>query len=144
MTKEMLNQLEGFEIFVEKMESFVNDVMSGERSTHFNRSDFDLRTINGDSYPIPNDLQGYMDLWKEVQEDFVKVKKMWGDDDFSRNEFFFDLYWNDKLTNTAYYDDEAFWVFYDCNKGVVYDIPTDKETLESNREWIKYDALPSF
>lgn len=144
MTKEMLNQLEGFEIFVEKMESFVNDVMSGERSTHFNRNDFDLRTFNGDTYPIPNGLQDYMNLWKAVQDDFAKVKKTWEDDDFSRNEFFFDLYWNDKQENAAYYDDEAFWLFYDCNKGVVYDIPTDKETLESNREWIKYGALPSF
>ena len=144
MKKETLKQLEAFEIFVERMEAWIENVMQGERSEKYNRNDFDLRTFNGDSYPIPNDLQDYMDLWKAVQDDFAKVKKTWGDYDFSRNEFFFDLYWNDKLTNTAHYDDDAFWVYYDCNKGVVYDIPTDKETLEGKREWIKYAALPSF
>lgn len=134
--------MEAFEVFAEKMESFINDAMEGYNQPK--RKEFDLRTYDGDSYAIPNDLQGYMALWKAVQEDYAKVKEMWKDDDFSRNEFFFDLYWNDKQANTAFYEDEAFWVFYDYDKGVVYDIPTDKETLENKREWIKYDALPSF
>lgn len=138
MKKETLNQLEAFEIFVERMEAWVENVMQGERSEKYNRNDFDLRTFNGASYTIPNDLQDYMNLWKVVQKDLVRVKKMWEDDDFSRNDFFFDLYWNDKLTNTAYYEDEVFWVFYDYDNGVVYELPSDEEKLTNAREWVKW------
>lgn len=125
MTKELLNQLQPFEIFVEKMEEFVEEIKfdNGLQKAGFKLEDMDLRTKDGEIFPIPTKLEDYFDLWKEVRrcaDDFFMEKDTEKRDVWGLNEFFFDLYWNDVEHNSAYYQDMVFWVFFDDSKGICY------------------------
>lgn len=124
MKKELLKQLEDFEIFVERMEKFVEEIKSDEiilnLDSNFNH--YDLRTKDGDCFPLPNTLQDYLDMWKCVAQ---CAHEYYTETDLDKrelgcNEFFFDLYWNETKSNTAYYQDEVFWVEFDDQKGIVY------------------------
>ena len=125
MKKELLKQLEDFEIFVERMEKFVDEIKSDEILLNLdpNFDHYDLRTKDGDIFCLPNTLQDYLDMWKCVAqcsrdyyiETDVEKRELYG-----MNEFFFDLYWNDVKGNSAYYQDEVFWVEFDDQKGIVY------------------------
>lgn len=127
MTKELLNQLQPFEIFVERMEKFVEEIKTDEvlKKAGFKLEDMDLRTKDGDIFSIPTKLEDYFDLWKEVKscaDDYYKEpdidkREIWG-----LNEFFLDLYWNDVAGNSAYYQDMVFWVFFDDTKGIHYEL----------------------
>ena len=126
MTTELINQLKPFEIFVERLESFVNKVKADEvlKKAGFKICDMDLRTKDGDIFPIPEKFEDYFDIWacvKQYADDYfsepdLQKREIWG-----MNEFFFDLYWNDIEGNAAYYQDMVFWVFFDDNEGICYE-----------------------
>lgn len=115
MTKELLDQLQPFEIFVEKMEEFVEEIKSDKdiQKAGFKLEDMDLRTKDGEIFSVPTKLEDYFDLWKEVRrcaDDFFMEKDIEKRDIWGLNEFFFDLYWNDVAGNSAYYQNMAFWI----------------------------------
>lgn len=126
MTKEMLDQIKNFEIFVERLEAFVEEIKSDEvlKKAGFKLEEMDLRTKDGDIFPIPQKLEDYFEIWscvKDCADDYFKEpdiekREIWG-----LNEFFLDLYWNDIEGKSAYYQDMVFWVFFDDAKGIVYD-----------------------
>lgn len=125
MKKELLKQLEDFEIFMEKMEKFVDEIKSDEILLDFdsNFDHYDLRTKDGDIFWLPNTLQDYLDMWKCVAQcsrDYYIETDLEKRELYGMNEFFFDLYWNDVKGNSAYYQDEVFWVEFDDQKGIVY------------------------
>lgn len=127
MTKELLNQLQPFEIFVERMEKFVEEIKTDEvlKKAGFKLEDMDLRTKDGDIFSIPTKLEDYFDLWNAVKscaDDYYKEPDMDKREIWGLNEFFFDLYWNDVAGNSAYYQDMAFWVFFDDTKGIYYEL----------------------
>ena len=120
MTKELLNQLQPFEIFVERMEKFVEEIKTDEvlKKAGFKLEDMDLRTKDGEIFPIPTKLEDYFDLWKEVKscaDDFYKEKDIEKRDIWGLSEFFFDLYWNDVAGNSAYYQDMVPHLFLSYN-----------------------------
>jgi hypothetical protein len=126
MTTALINQLKPFEIFVERLESFVNKVKTDEilKKAGFKICDMDLRTKDGDIFSIPEKLEDYFDIWacvKQYADDYfsepdLQKREIWG-----MNEFFFDLYWNDIEGKSAYYQDMVFWVFFDDKEGICYE-----------------------
>lgn len=117
MKKELLKQLEDFEIFVERMEKFVERITE-ENKEEYMMVDFDLRTPQpfDTEFDLPKQLEDYFPMWNLIQEAYNKFKN----DENAANEFFFDLYWNDVNSKTAYYHDECFYVEFDDKKGIVY------------------------
>ena len=111
MTKEMLNEMKDFELFVEKMEKFVGDIKADEvlKNAGMEIKYMDLRTFDGEIFSLPNDLEDYFDMWQEIKGYYKKFKN----DENAMDEFFFDLYWNDVEANSAYFQDYAFWVGFD-------------------------------
>lgn len=117
MKKETLEQLEDFEIFVERMEKFVERITE-ENKEEYMMVDFDLRTPQpfDTEFSLPSKLEDYFPMWELVQKAYNKFKC----DENAADGFFFDLYWNDASSKTAYYHDEVFWVEFDDTKGIVY------------------------
>lgn len=127
MKKELLNQLEDFEIFVERMEKFVDEIKSDEILLDFdsNFNHYDLRTKDGDIFPLPNTLQDYLDMWKCVAQsasDYYRETDLKKRELYGMDGLFFDLYWNDVEGNSAYYQDMVFWVYFSDDKGICYDV----------------------
>lgn len=130
MKKQTLKDLESFEIFVERLEAFVEKIKADKvlKKAGFKLCDMDLRTKDGDIFSIPEKLEDYFEIWSCVKafandyfsEPDINKREIWG-----MNEFFFDLYWNDVKGNSAYYQDEAFWVFLDDKKGICYENPSE-------------------
>lgn len=119
MKKELLKQLEDFEIFVERMEKFV-DRITEENKEEYMMADFDLRTPHpfDTEFRLPNKLEDYFPMWELVQKAYERFKS----DESAPDCFFFDLYWNDLNSSpkSAYYHDECFDVVFDDTKGIVY------------------------
>lgn len=114
MTKELIYQLKNFEIFVEKIEIFVNEI---KQKYHVKDLPLlDLRSIDGNIFALPNKLEDFFELWNEVQE----VYKSYQSDNQAVTEMFFDLYFNDTEINTAFYDDKTFWVYFN-EEGFYYE-----------------------
>lgn len=125
MKKETLDQLRDFEIFVERMEKFVDEIKSDEILLDFdsNFNHYDLRTKDGDIFPLPNTLREYLDMWECVAQcahEYYTENDLEKREPYGMDEFFFDLYWNDIEGNSAYYQDEVFWVWFDDTKGICY------------------------
>ena len=120
MRQELIESIHSFENFVEKMDEFVTEIKTdnslNELDIDFNN--YDLRTKDGDIFPLPSDLSEFFSLYKCVienaekffQEEDAKKKEQMG------NEMFFDLYWNDHIGNSAYYQDCVFWVTFNENE----------------------------
>ena len=70
MTKELLNQLKDFEIFVERLEKFIEEIKSDKtlQEAGFKLKDMDFRTKDDAIFPIPTKLEDYFDIWKDVKE----------------------------------------------------------------------------
>lgn len=119
MKKELLKQLEDFEIFVERMEKFVERITE-ENKDEYMMVDFDLRTPQpfDTEFRLPNKLEDYFPMWELVQKAYERFKS----DENAPDCFFFDLYWNDLNSSpkSAYYHDECFWVEFNDQKGIVY------------------------
>ena len=125
MKKETLDQLKDFEIFIERMEKFVDEIKSDEvlKTLDNNFDHYDLRSKDGDIFPLPNTLQEYLDMWKCIAQcarDYYIENDLEKRELYGMNEFFFDLYWNDVKGNSAYYQDEVFWVRFDDTNGICY------------------------
>lgn len=120
MRQELINQLHLFENFVEQMDKFVTEIKTdnslNELDIDFNN--YDLRTKDGDIFPLPFDLSEFFPSYECVienaekffREENPKKKEQMG------NEMFFDLYWNDQANNSAHYQDCVFWVTFNENK----------------------------
>ena len=127
MTKELLNQLKDFEIFVERMEKFIIQIKSDEKFINLdpNFKNYDLRDKDGDVFELPCTIEDYFSLWQDV---LIAYKRFQNEKDSKLrdakgyNYFFFDLYWNDVRDKypSAYYQDEFFVVNFDDEKGIYY------------------------
>lgn len=127
MTIELLNQLKDFEIFVERLEKFIEEIKSDKtlQEAGFKLEDMDFRTKDDEIFPIPTKLEDYFDIWKDVKEcanDYYSEKDLEKREVWGLSEYFLDLYWNDVKGNTAYYQDMVFWVYFSDEKGICYDV----------------------
>lgn len=126
MTRQLIYQLKDFEIFVERLEKFVNDVKKDEELIA-NDSDFthyDLRNKDGDPFRLPRHLEDYFDMWEDVKKcysAFMLEENQEKIENIGMNWTFFDLYWNDIENNSAYYQGDAFAVYFDRVKGIYYE-----------------------
>lgn len=120
MRQELVNQLDLFENFVEKMDDFVLKIKTDSdiNNLDIDFNNYDFRTKDGDIFPLPFDLSDFFPLYKCVienaekffREENQKKKEQMG------NEMFFDLYWNDAVANSAYYQVCVFWVTFNDNE----------------------------
>lgn len=127
MTKEMLKQMESFEIFVERLEKFIKEIKSDKllQKAGFKLEDMDFRTKDDAIFPIPTKLEDYFDIWKDVKDcanDYYSEKDLEKREVWGLSEYFLDLYWNDVKGNTAYFQDMVFWVYFSDEKGICYDV----------------------
>lgn len=127
MTIELLNQLKDFEIFVERLEKFIEEIKSDKtlQEAGFKLEDMDFRTKDNEIFPIPTKLEDYFDIWKDVKEcanNYYSEKDLEKREVWGLSEYFLDLYWNDVKGNTAYYQDMVFWVYFSDEKGICYDV----------------------
>lgn len=135
MTKEMQDQLQPFEIFIERMEQFVEDVknyhLTDEAGNVYNLKDFDIRDTSKSpdsvEFALPTSLEEYLEIWRYVQSQYEKYLQNYDNISYP-NAMFFDLYWNDVEANSAFYDNLAIWIYFDYEFGIYYE--GDKETLE--------------
>jgi len=117
MTKELIYQLKDFEIFVEKLEEFINGKIKADPEVQngtFNWKDYDLRTFDTD-FQLPKKLEDYFSIWEyvcNVRNDFKKDKN-------AANSVFFDAYWNDMEGHSAYYDEKTLWIEFD-EENIIY------------------------
>lgn len=127
MTIELLNQLKDFEIFVERLEKFIEEIKKDKtlQEAGFKLEDMDFRTKDDEIFPIPTKLEDYFEIWKDVKEcanNYYSEKDLQKREIWGLNEYFLDLYWNDVAGNTAYYQDMVFWVYFSDEKGICYDV----------------------
>lgn len=122
MKKETLKQLEQFEIFVERMESFVDSIQLDGYSPDC----YDLRMPNIEGmmdniYPLPKTIKDYAEIWQDIldiQENITDYyKKIIGDNTF------FDVYWNCPEENRAEYTGESMFVYFDKDNKICYEEP---------------------
>lgn len=136
MTKELLNQLKPFEIFVEKMEAIVEEVkknhLTDDEGNTYKLEHFDLRDDeigNVDSLPLK--LEDYFGLWNYVKGRYEEYLASC-ENPLMPNEMYFDVYWNNVEANAAFFDDVTLWIFFDYEYGIYYQ--DDEETIEKIRE----------
>ena len=127
MTIELLNQLKDFEIFVERLEKFIEEIKTDKtlQEAGFKLEDMDFRTKDDEIFPIPTKLEDYFEIWKDVKEcanNYYSEKDLQKREIWGLSEYFLDLYWNDVAGNTAYYQDMVFWVYFSDEKGICYDV----------------------
>lgn len=127
MTIELLNQLKDFEIFVERLEKFIEKIKTDKilQVAGFKLEDMDFRTKDDAIFPIPTKLEDYFDIWKDVKDcanDYYSEKDLEKREVWGVSEYFLDLYWNDVKGNTAYFQDMVFWVYFSDEKGICYDV----------------------
>ena len=134
MTTELINKFRDFEIFAEKMEALVEAVKNDEenKKNNWGIERFDLRDDSiGMIDSMPNTINDYLNLWNYVQQ---RYKKYLSDckNPLMPNEMYFDVYWNDVESNSAFFDDLTLWIYFDYEYGIFYD--SDTEIIEKIRE----------
>ena len=82
---------------------------------------------------LPTKLEDYFEFWKYVQERYQDYLANYKNDSYP-NEMFFDLYWNDVKTNSAYYDNATLWIFFDYEYGIYYFEDEDIKQKIAERE----------
>ena len=127
MTTELINQLKDFEIFVERLEKFIEEIKTDKtlQEAGFKLEDMDFRTKDDAIFSIPTKLEDYFEIWEDVKEcannyyseKDLEIREVWG-----LSEYFLDLYWNDVAGNSAYYRDMVYWVYFSDEKGICYDV----------------------
>ena len=136
MTKEMLEEMKNFEIFVEKMEEIVVTVKTNKINIEngWGVEVFDLRDDKiGMVDSLPKTLQDYAYLWEYVKERFNEYLADY-DNPNKSNEMFFDVYWNDPQANRAEYDYLTLWIFFDYQYGIYYQSDTEIEEKIKKRD----------
>lgn len=136
MTKELLNQLKPFEIFVEKMEAIVEEVkknhLTDDEGNTYKLEDFDLRDdVVGSVDSLPLKLEDYFGLWKYVKSRYEEYLASC-ENPLMPNEMYFDVYWNNVEANSAFFDDVTLWIYFDYEFGIYYD--TDEEICDKIRK----------
>lgn len=136
MTKELLNQLQPFEIFVEKMEAIVEEVkknhLTDDEGNTYKLEHFDLRDdVIGSVDSLPLKLEDYFGLWNYVKGRYEEYLASC-ENPLMPNEMFFDVYWNNVEANSAFFDDVTLWIFFDYEYGIYYQ--DDEETIKKIRE----------
>ena len=136
MTKELLNQLKPFEIFVEKMEDIVEEVkknhLTDDEGNTYKLEHFDLRDdVIGSVDSLPLKLEDYFGLWNYVKGRYEEYLASC-ENPLMPNEMYFDVYWNNVEANAAFFDDVTLWIFFDYEYGIYYQ--DDEETIEKIRE----------
>lgn len=137
MTKEMLEEMKNFEIFVEKMEEIVVAVKTDEINIEngWGVEIFDLRDDKiGLIDSLPKTLKDYAYLWEYVKERFNEYLADY-DNPNMPNDMFFDVYWNDTQANRAEFDDLTLRIFFDYQYGIYYQSDTEiKEKIQKRDE----------
>jgi hypothetical protein len=134
MTTELINQFRDFEIFAEKMEALVEAVKNDEenKKNKWGIEQFDLRDDNiGMVDSMPKTLKDYLNLWEYVQQRYKEYLESC-ENPLMPNEMYFDVYWNDKEANSAFYDGLTLWIYFDYEYGIYYD--TDVEICDKIRK----------
>lgn len=134
MTTELLKEFRDFEIFTEKMESIVEAIKNDKKNqiNGWEINQFDLRDdVIGMVDFIPTKIEDYLRIWRYVQG---RYKEYLADceNPLMPNEMFFDVYWNDKEANSAFYDGLTLWIYFDYEYGIYYD--TDVEICDKIRK----------
>ena len=134
MTTELINQFRDFEIFAEKMEALVEAVKNDEdnKKNNWGIDQFDLRDDSiGMIDSMPKTINDYLNLWNYVQQrykEYLSDRK----NSLMPCEMYFDVYWNDVKSNSAFFDDLTLWIYFDYEYGIFYD--SDTEIIEKIRE----------
>lgn len=128
----LLTELEQFGIFVGKVNELIETIKNDEKVKDgtFKLNDFDLRftaSENGDIFSIPTKLEDYLEMWEFVKE----RQKMFNENEKDANELFFDVYWNDMECNSAFYDNKVLWVFFMDGNVIEYSLYAYDENLNS-------------
>lgn len=140
MTIDLINKFRDFEIFAEKMEEIVEEV----RTSHLKDDDgntykfehFDLREeeddyVFGIVHSLPTTIKDYARLWDYVQKRYNEYLSD-HENPLIPNTMYFDVYWNDVETNSAFFEDLTIWIYFDYEYGIFYD--SDTEIIEKIRE----------
>ena len=136
MTIELLNQLKDFEIFTEKMEGIVEEVkknhLKDDNGNTYKFEDFDLRDdVIGNVDSLPTTIKDYSNLWDYVQQRYKEYLSDY-ENPFMPNEMYFDVYWCNVESNSAFFEDLTLWIYFDYEYGIYYD--TDVEICDKIRK----------
>lgn len=136
MTIELLNQLKDFEIFTEKMEGIVEEVkknhLKDDNGNTYKFEDFDLRDdVIGNVDSLPTTIKDYSNLWDYVQQRYKEYLSDY-ENPLMSNEMYFDVYWCNVESNSAFFEDLTLWIYFDYEYGIYYD--TDVEICDKIRK----------
>lgn len=136
MTIDLINKFRDFEIFAEKMEEIVEEVknshLKDDDGNTYKFEHFDLRDdVIGSIDSLPTTIKDYAHLWDYVQQRYNEYLSDC-ENPLMPNEMYFDVYWNNVESNSAFFDDLTLWIYFDYEYGIYYD--TDTEIIEKIRE----------
>jgi len=126
MTTELINQFRDFEIFAEKMEALV-EAVKNKKNKWLIAQFGSICMFNS----MPKTLKDYLNLWGYVQQRYKEYLEN-DKNPLMPCEMFFDVYWNDVESNSAFFDDLTLWIYFDYEYGIFYD--SDTEIIEKIRE----------
>ena len=125
MRKELLNKLKDFEVFIERLDSLIDEIRQDEEVKNGRRSldEFDLRfqNVKGDSvvFNIPNTILDFLEIWHWVNS-MYNIFLAGKTNEVIPNEIFLDVYWNNVDINSAFYEGKTIWIYFEYD-GVHYD-----------------------
>lgn len=126
MNKELLDKLEEFEIFAEKIEQLCNDAKADEKYKDCEAYDIRFCECGGDSdiFAMPTDLFDYIELWEFVVKRYENYLENKDNDSFA-DEMYFDIYAN-YGKNGAVFTDHAIW-FEFSESGIIIKTQTKED-----------------
>lgn len=136
MTIDLINKFRDFEIFAEKMEEIVEEVknshLKDDDGNTYKFEHFDLRDdVIGSIDSLPTTIKDYANLWDYVQQRYNEYLSDCKNP-LMPCEMYFDVYWNNVESNSAFFDDLTLWIYFDYEYGIFYD--SDTEIIEKIRE----------
>jgi hypothetical protein len=134
MKKEIINQLQQFENFIELVEQLKTKI--GEWG--MNLAEFDLRDAFSNIHPFPMCLEDYSKIWFGT---IMERYELYYGTSLSADEYFLDVYHNDK-ENGASYCDLVIWMRFHRN-GIEFNPTTPIEYTKSDDE-IYYELIRDF
>ena len=114
MKKETLEQMRDFEIFVERLEDFIDKIdLDGYPIEQYDFRMPDINGLNNNIYSIPRTIKDYAEIWQDIIDIRDNITGYYKQAVGTCS--FLDLYWNDTKENIADFANETFWVEYDEN-----------------------------